>query len=440
MNNLLSAISGQFSKALLLSTMLPVVVFALLTWALVIPWVPHSVPWVAWVGGLDNEWRLVTLSLVVLLLTALLYNLNGPIIRFYEGYPWKDSILGSWRQKVHRERFVRARDRWLGLRRLLAQPTAKTETRHKHAFDFWNSLGRELNSRYPSDAEAVLPTELGNVIRSFEDYPQRQYGLEAITLWPRLIAKIDERYAAQIDDAKSSLDFMLNSSLLCGLLAALFAAVRLYYPVGLVETSDWVPAALVLVALLAAAYLLYQSSIPRAKAWGTMVKGAFDLYRWDLLEALGPWEKPGSREGEAELWDKVSGLLIYSDLTSFPPPAYHPESPPTVVTAEPPEIQLETSRGGRLAFLGGAVVIQIAVRNTDGALRATGISVQDQLPAGWLCEWGSAEAAGHPVEIRGTNPYQFALGDLGPGQSVVLTYRAVRGPLAPAEVQKEHMA
>jgi hypothetical protein len=439
MNNLLSAISGQFSKTLLLSTMLPVVVFVLLTWALVIPLVPHSVPWLEWIGGLDNEWKLATLSLVVLLLTALLYNLNGPIIRFYEGYPWQDSLLGGWRKRVHRARFVRARDRWHGLQRLFSLSGAEDEPEYSQALDYWNFLGRELNDQFPRDEEGVLPTRLGNVIRSFEDYPQRQYSLEAITLWPRLIARIDERYAAQIDNAKSSLDFMLNSSLLCGVLAALFAAVRLYYPVGLMEPYSWSPAVLALAALLAAAYLLYQLSVPRAQAWGTMVKGAFDLYRWDLLDALGPWEKPGSRGGEAELWDQVSNLLIYSDLTTHPPPDYHPEAAPsTAVTAEPAGIPLEISRGGRRAFLGGTLIIQIMIRNTDSARRATGISVQDRLPAGWLCEWGSAEAANHPVEIRGTNPYHFALNDLAPGQSVVLTYHAVRGPL-PSAASKEHL-
>ncbi|MEO6195137.1 MAG: hypothetical protein ABIS20_19135 [Thermoanaerobaculia bacterium] len=439
MNNILSAISGQFGKAIFLSTMLPVVVFVLLSWALVVPLVPPNVSWLAWVGGLENEWRLAALSLIVLLLTALLYNLNGPIIRFYEGYPWQDSVLGRLRKKVHRERFLRVRVRWTGFERLLSRIGDQEGSEYQQVLDYWNFLGRKLNNEFPSDEKAVLPTTLGNVIRSFEDYPQRQYGLEAITLWPRLVAQIDDRYTAQIDNAKSSLDFMLNSSLLCSLLAALFAVVRLSYPVGLLDPYSWFPAILVCFLLLVASGVLYESSVSRAQNWGTMFKGAFDLYRWDLLEALGPWEKPGSREGEAELWDKVCNRLIYSDLTSDSPPDYHPEpSPATVVTAEPAGIPLEISRGGRRAFLGGTVTIQIVVRNLDGTRRATGVSVRDRLPAGWLCEWDSAKVADQPVEILGTNPYRFALGDLAPGQGVVLAYHAVRGPLL-AVSSKEHL-
>jgi len=438
MNNLLSAISGQFSKALLLSTMLPVVVFVLLTWALVIPWVPRSVVWLAWISGLDNEWRLAALSLAVLLLTALLYNLNVPVTRLYEGYPWRDSYLGKWQQSIQRARFEYAYNRWRGLPRVLSQPGAKDEAHYPKAMKYWNSLGRELNTDFPKDAGGVLPTRLGNVIRSFEDYPKRQYGLEAITLWPRLVAQIDERYAAQIDDAKSSLDFMLNSSLLCGLLAALFAAVRLYYPVGLTETSGWSSLVPVLAALLAAAYLLYRLSVSRAYAWGTMVRGAFDLYRWKLLEGLGSWEKPGTRSGERELWDKISKLLIYSDLTSAPPPDYRPEEPPApAATAGPAGITLELCRGGRSTLLGRSV-LQIAVRNADPTRQATGVSVRERLPEGWLYELGSAETDDHRVvTARGTNPYEFDLGDLGAGASVVLTYRAVRGPLPPQAAGKE---
>lgn len=429
MNNLLSAISGQFSKSLLLSAMLPVVVFLLLAWILVVPLIPQSVAWRAWLGGLDTEWQVAALSLVVLLLTALLYNLNGLIIRLYEGYPWKDSGIGRWRAAVHKAEFVRAQDRWKALRTLLSRKGASTMPEYDEVLTYWNDLGRELNIRFPNEEDAVLPTRLGNILRSFEDYPGRQYGMEAITLWPRLASRIDERNAAQIDDAKSSLDFMLNSSLLCGMLAFLFGVVRLRYPVGLVEPSAWVPALLVLGALLGGSILLYVLSLPRAMSWGGVVKSAFDLYRQDLLKSLGPWEAPASRQEEKELWDAVSNAIIYSDLVTDPPPDYKPAAaPPTFATAEPPlEPALEVTRGA--IRTSDRLTIHLRVRN-PAAQQATSVSVQDRLTDGWLLEWGSARTSDGPVEVRGTNPYRFSLGDLGTGQSVHLTYRAVRGPVS----------
>lgn len=429
MNNLLSAISGQFSKSLLLSAMLPVVVFLLLAWILVVPLIPQSVSWRAWMGGLDTEWQIAASTLVVLLLTALLYNLNGPIIRFYEGYPWRGSLLGRWRSGVHQKEFVRARERWQGLDTLLSRRGASTMPGYDEVTAYWNHLGRELNSLFPTEEEAVLPTRLGNILRSFEDYPERQYGMEAITLWPRLVSRVDERFAVQIDDAKSSLDFMLNSSLLCGLLAFLFGAVRLHYPVGLVEPSAWLPALLVFGVLLGGSILLYVLSLPRASAWGNVVKSAFDLYRQDLLKGLGPWEEPAGRQEERELWNRVSNSIIFSDLATELPPDYKSSPPPpTFVTMAGPALEppLEVTRGADRT--GDRLTIHLQVRN-PAVQQAMNVSVQDRLTEGWLVEWGSACTASGPVEVLGTNPYRFSLGDLGAGQSVHLTYRAVRGPV-----------
>lgn len=437
MNNLLSAISGQFSKSLLLSVMLPVVVFLLLAWVLVVPLIPQSVTWRAWLSGLDTEWQVAALTLVVLLLTALLYNLNGLIIRFYEGYPWQGSLFGRWRAGVHQKEFNKARERWTGLRTLLSRKGARIMPGFEDAKAYWNRLGRDLNSRFPTDEDAVLPTRLGNILRGFEDYPERQYKMESITLWPRLVAQIDERYAGRIDEAKSSLDFMLNSSLLCGLLALLFGMVRLYFPVGLAELSAWFPALLVFLALLGGSLLLYVLSLSRAAAWGELVKGAFDLYRQDLLKALGPWEEPASRDEETGLWEKVSNLIIYSDLTTSPPPDYKPSAPPpTSVTAAQAASPLEVTRGARRGLMGYALTIHLQIRNPDPAQVATKVSVQDRLPDGWLVEWGSAHTAAGPVEVLGTNPYRFPLGDLGAGQSVHLTYRAVQGPVPGGSLER----
>lgn len=427
MNSLLSAISGQFNKSLLLSTMLPVVVFLLLAWVLLLPLIPQSTAWRAWISGLDTEWQVATVSLAVLLLTALLFNLNGLVVRFYEGYPWKDSWTGKRRAKAHQKEFVHRRDRWHGFHALLSREDADLMEGYRETLSYWSALARSLNKQFPTDESAVLPTRLGNVIRSFEDYPNRQYKIESITLWPRLISRIDEQYSSQIGDAKSSLDFMLNSSLLCGLLALLFGSIRLYYPVGLVEPSSWLPALLVFGALLTSSYLLYGVSLSRAGAWGELVKGAFDLYRMDLLKALGPWEVPSNQKEETDLWDKISNRIIYSDLTT-PPPAYRPATPPptSAKAAQPAPTPLEVARGAVFDLPRNALTIHLDVRNPDPSHKALGVSVQDQLPEGWLLEWGTARTADGAVEASGTNPYHFSLGDLDAGRSVHLTYRIVR--------------
>ncbi|HSS77986.1 MAG TPA: hypothetical protein VLV54_14745 [Thermoanaerobaculia bacterium] len=322
MTSLLSALSGGFSKSLLLSTLLPVVVFVLLALVLVLPHVPGTVAFVHWAQGLDSEWKLAAVTLAVVLLTAVLHNLNGSIIRFYEGYPWCDSWLGRWRRRVHRRAMEGTRSQWQGLWTLLVTSEAGAHPDESKVTDHWNDLARTLNNEYPDELDAVLPTHLGNVIRSFESYPWRQYKMRAVTLWPRLAALLGDSYSGLIDDAKSSLDFMLNSSLLCGVLAGLIAAVHLVYPAGLATARVLVPFAVELAALGGLCYFFYLAAIPRAGAWGVMVKGAFDLFRGKLLESLGYRFLPDSLEEERDLWEKISERLILSDLTIDPLPPY----------------------------------------------------------------------------------------------------------------------
>ena len=336
MTNLLSAISGQFSKSLLLSTLLPVVVFVLLALVLVVPHVPGTVPVLHWAQGLDTEWRLAAITLGVILLTALLYNLNGPVIRFYEGYPWCDSWVGRWRTRVHRRRMESTSARWHGLLTLLRDDEAERHQGYETAIEHWNELARTLNTQYPDEPGAVLPTRLGNVIRSFESYPWRQYKIRSITVWPRLTPYIDEACAAQIDEAKSSVDFMLNSSLLCGALAALVAAVHLGFPVGLASARVLVPFVLQLAVFGGLAYGFYLAAISRAQSWGMTVKTAFDLFRWKLLEGLGYRSKPGSLEEERSLWEAISNRLILSDLMIDPLPPYEVAREPAK-DASPPQ-------------------------------------------------------------------------------------------------------
>jgi len=333
MTSLLSAISGNFSRSLVLGTFFPVALFVLLGVLLVVPLLPGDVVALQPLAELDKEWKTVAVTGVALLMTGLLYNLNTPVIRFYEGYPWRQSWLGQWRTAVHVRRMQRAELLRPALRRL-AQAVRADDPRDPRIAE-WNAfqseLGRTLKAEYPISATEVLPTRLGNVVRSFEEYPRWRYGMSAIPLWPRLVAVIDKEYAAVVEDAKSSLDFMLNCSLLSGLLAGILLFAGLLAPAR-VHPGEW----LAQVAVLAgAAYVFYTGSVARAHAWGAQVRGAFDLYRGDLLAKLGYGWKPATPDEEREIWRTISRQMVFGD----PPPglgaplAYGPSAPPQPATA-----------------------------------------------------------------------------------------------------------
>jgi hypothetical protein len=425
MNSLLSALSGGFSKSLLLSTLLPVVVFVLLALVLVLPQIPGTVAFVHWVQGLDSEWKLAAVTLAVVLLTAIVHNLNGPIIRFYEGYPWCDSWVGRWRTRVHRRTMEETKSRWKGLWTLLVTPEAQAHADWQKVSGHWNQLARDLNNLYPDEPDAVLPTRLGNVIRSFESYPWRQYRMRAITLWPRLAVLLGDSYAGLLDDAKSSLDFMLNASLLCGVLAVLIATVHLVFPAGLATARVLAPLAAELAVLCGLSYFFYLSAIARANAWGLMVKGAFDLFRGKLLESLGYRFQPASLVEERTLWSQISQRMILSDLTIDPLPPYdRAKTPPTGAHAQPDDVEVAVLRGTSRPS-SGSLEVTIQVRNLDPAQAAESVAVFDTLPEAWAYEWGSAAASTGAVEVTGFNPYRFKIASLAAGAEARVTYRAV---------------
>ncbi len=428
MNSLLSALSGGFSKSLLLSTLLPVVVFVLLALVLVLPHVPATVAVVHWEQGLTPEWQLAAITLAVVLLTAVLHNLNGPIIRFYEGYPWCDSQVGRWRTRAHRRRMAEANSQWKGLHTLLVTPEAQAHPDGNKVTGYWNLLARDLNNLYPDEDDAVLPTRLGNVIRSFESYSWRQYKMRAVTLWPRLAALLDDSYAAMIDDAKSSLDFMLNASLLSGVLAALIAVIHLVYPARLSTAGVLVPLGVEIAILGGLAYFFYLTAIPRANAWGLMVKGAFDLHRGQLMTALGYHFQPESLDQERPLWDLISNRLMLTDLATKPLPSYDkPKSPPTGFRTKPDGIKIDLLRGASRPSA-SSLEVTIEVRNLDPKATAA-VLVTETLPEAWTYEWGSATASSGTLRVSGINPYRFKLESLAAGAEAQIKYRAV--PAAP---------
>ncbi len=424
--SLFSAISGQFSKALVLSALLPVTLFVLLSLALVLPLVPPTLPVQEWIESWDSEWKAAAVVLTIVLLTNLLHALNDPITRFYQGFPWSDSWLGRWRIAVHRRRFVDLHSRWHGLTILLRLPEAKQHPDYEKVTDYWNYMGRQLNLHYPETFGQVLPTKVGNVIRSFEAYPYRQYRIRAITVWPRLVGKIEPGYAAQIDEAKSSFDFMLNSSLLCGIFALVLAVVRIAFPAGL-AMREALAFFLTKVALfLLLAWVFYLAAIPRAHAWGMLVKGSFDLFRRDLLTALG-FKLPRSLMEERGLWQRISEQLIFSHLTVASLPEF--DAAPVAPTQAMSETGgLEVTKGVEPPERNGVLTVRIRVRNPNPDAVAPRVSVTDTLPDGWSYEWNSASASSGSVEVSGFNPYCFRLGDLRAGAEVLLTYRVVPIP------------
>lgn len=215
--------------------------------------------------------------LIVILSIMLGYIINAievPIIRFYEGYPWRYSWLG---------RFLTA-----------CQLSRRAELERKSPSD--------LDYAFPSE-EDVLPTKLGNVIAAFEAYPGRKYRMDGVTFWPRLFPiLVKNEFATYIAEHRTTLDFLLNTSFLLGIFGLECILLRIFF----FSTIEW---ALPLVSLVLA-FVFYRAAISSAYNWGEMFRTGFDLFRYHLAGALGI--KPvDSFDGEYVSWDSLTRFFLH---------------------------------------------------------------------------------------------------------------------------------
>ncbi|HEX7407488.1 MAG TPA: hypothetical protein VF515_07530 [Candidatus Binatia bacterium] len=425
MTSILSSISGQFSKSLILSTLLPTAFFVALSLVLVAPMLPSEAVWPTGLEALDVQWKVVVISLVTLALSGALYNLNIPIIRFYEGYPWQESSLGKRWTRQYQAELTAASVRIRGMRTLLramAKRLTEDQTvakQYTEIIGLWKKLWERTESGFPGRVELVLPTRLGNVIRAFEYYPYLQYEMDAVTLWPRLIAKIDKDYAATIDEAKTSFDFMLNSSLLSALLGLALLAVGLLRGTPLTAWSAATIWSVEVTVCAGFSYAFCLAAIGRAGAWGQVVMGAFDLYRSDLLKQLGYSSTVSTQSEERQQWYEISRQMIVGPSPSDPPAI---PAAPTYARAVPSSAKLEVARGIKVA--NNIVTVFLRVRNLE-SIEVRNLVIGDTLPQGYWLEWNSARADGGFVRCIGVNPYQFLVDRVASGRIVEVTYRAV---------------
>jgi hypothetical protein len=226
------------------------------------------------IGAADSVW----VAVGVVSLAVVLQPLQMSLVQLLEGYWgnwWPARALAAVSIGYHRRR-----------RQRLQQATQTTadatpETREQMANAAWR-----LQHFYPG-ADRVLPTTLGNVLRAAEDRGGRGYGMDAVVVWPRLYPLLSPGVSAMLADQRDQLDLAARFCVVF-LIAAIVAAATL-------ATHGWWW--LVAAVCVALAWIAYRAAVAAALAYGDGIQTAFDLHRFDLLEALH-LELPGDREAE----------------------------------------------------------------------------------------------------------------------------------------------
>lgn len=264
----------------------------LLVWIDRFDWnTPHH--WWTGLPLLAQGLALCAVPLLVIASAALGAALQGPLLRLLEGY-WPTWAVGLADDLV--AGIARRRDSDEQRYQKLAQ-SQDTLGRHER-----EELARlEIGLReIPVNANDLLPTRLGCLLRAAERKPAEKYGLDGVICWSRLWLLLPEATRGELNAARSALDKAVNLWL-WGLLFIVWTPLSLL-PHRAVAT--WWPLCAGLVVMLIA----YRQALAAARTFGLLLEAAFDLYRWSLYQSLG-WRLPATPAQERESGAKLTQYL-----------------------------------------------------------------------------------------------------------------------------------
>ncbi|MGG6294925.1 hypothetical protein ACQ4M4_10905 [Leptolyngbya sp. AN02str] len=245
---------------------------------------------------------------------------DTPIIRFLEGYwhPWLQPVRQVRIAHYHQHKQVLIQQsqtlRTLEARQKARFQALKTIIETQGATSL-NSTERDeyrqLNERLltPTQQETLtrvrlalhnlpanpdlMPTRMGNILRTAERRPLEKYGLDAIICWSRLWLLLPEAAKKDLQDARADLN---NAARLWlwSILFLIWAALGAWWAVPL--------------GILSALFSYYTWAIAAATTYGDLIEASFDLHRQLLYQALG-WKKPDDPKEERRVGQQLTDYL-----------------------------------------------------------------------------------------------------------------------------------
>jgi hypothetical protein len=284
----------------------------------------------------DGATQILIVGGIALLIGLVLWGVHYPLIRVLEGYwliaprlPNRAPAQGKPHSFWHRRRLLRV------LRRILRAPFVLAG-RLRRAFGEWKRArwvrtraqliavkseptrspertraAGELTARFPPEDRLVLPTELGNVIRAFENHPRERYGLDGIPIWPTIVALLNDSERAELEDVTTDVAFWLNGLVVVVVGGMLLFAERLWHPPGGTLKTVAVEVA-VAAAVGAMTVWMYRQLIAASARWGEPVRAAFGVHRFELYDRLGV-RRPHTEKDDLEAGRAVNRLLAFAE-------------------------------------------------------------------------------------------------------------------------------
>lgn len=307
--NALTSSAASFGRILLVS-LLPTGLLAFVTWAFVRAG--------SFTG--KSDWNVVVSSILhanvailflfvgaVILLAVILQPFQVGMVRLLEGYSqaWPIIVrMESIFTEHHQSRINKLRERTVD-EIILADNVTDPLDRRLHARRDYlaksaaKARAERLLSRYPFDGDCeLLPTALGNALRTGETTAGERYGLDTLSSWLRIYPNLSVRLTASADSARDALDACVNLCVTFFLLSIVSGAASYHNPGAL-----WIPALALLMMALA-----YAGAISAAVSYNEILRTAYDLHRFDMVKALH-YKLPITEDEERKLFEGLSSLF-----------------------------------------------------------------------------------------------------------------------------------
>jgi hypothetical protein len=148
--------------------------------------------------------------------------------------------------------------------------------------------------------EVQRPTRLGNLIKSYEEYPYRAYRMDAVFYWPRLWLKLPKDTREELDSQQAVVDSTVYTSfaLFCNgflwLIYAIISSVQALFinysekrlPPSRVTVFEhlpyWIVSWLLFLGLTLLGYWVYRISVHIHATYGDHFKSLFDNYQKEV--------------------------------------------------------------------------------------------------------------------------------------------------------------
>lgn len=230
---------------------------------------------------------IVTTALLILILSSMIMQvIQFPVLRLLEGYwPWPFNYIGRLITFIRKKFFVAKYDNLRKLKSAEIQGTLSDKDKTVLVdLEIW----AHYNPVNPSD---LLPTTLGNILRSRERAPINKYGLDAIICWPRMWWLLPDNVRDDLSTARHNLNHTIE--LWCW--GALFLIWGILDPWIILLAIFWL-------------FLTYSMATQSATVYADLVDSAFDLYRLSIYDSLG-WPRPQNSDNEKSYGARLTEFL-----------------------------------------------------------------------------------------------------------------------------------